>query len=169
MTKLTIAAVIAALSTTIGPACAAEFTPEMDTALQTCIDTALRQHAGVVTQWQVDSRTSVLGIKLGVVASDDQVWAMKCEGGAIISDERMMGNKKYKMLSSRVKIPEATCRQAAVEEYPGTELTDMQYSLSVWGKPSFTYTFLTPDGREATVEVSAVTGKIDRTYSSRVE
>lgn len=78
MTKLTFAAVITALSTTIGPAYAAEFTPEMDTALQTCLDTALRQHAGVVTQWEIDSRTSALIIKLDVVASDDLV----CRCGA---------------------------------------------------------------------------------------
>jgi hypothetical protein len=169
MTKLSIAAVITALSTTIGSAYASEFTPEMDTALQTCIDTALRQHAGVVTQWEIDSRTSALIIKLDVVASDDLVWSMRCEGGAIVSDERKMGNKSYKMLSSRIKVPEATARQAAVEEYPGTELTGMQYSLSWRGKPSFTYTFLTQDARQATVEVSGVTGKIDSTYSSRVD
>jgi uncharacterized membrane protein YkoI len=169
MTKLTFAAVITALSTTIGPAYAAEFTPEMDTALQTCIDTALRQHAGIVTQWEMDSRTSALGIKLDVVASDDQVWSMKCEGGAIVSDERKMGNKNYKMLSSRVKVPETTTRRTAVEEYPATELTRMQYSLSWKGSPYFNYTFMTADAREATVEVNAVTGKIDRTYSSRVD
>ena len=57
-------------------------------------------------QWEMDSRTSVLSIKLDVVASDDVVWSMKCEGGAIVSDERKMGNKNYKMLSSRVKVPE---------------------------------------------------------------
>jgi len=88
MTKLTIAGVIAVLSTTIGSTYAAEFTPEMNNALQTCLDTALRQHAGVVTQWEIDSRTSVRSIKLDVVASDDVVWSMKCEGGAIVSDER---------------------------------------------------------------------------------
>ena len=169
MTKLSIAAVITALSTTIGSAYASEFTPEMDTALQTCIDTALRQHAGVVTQWEMDSRTSALIIKLDVGASDDLVWSMRCEGGAIVSDERKMGNKSYKMLSSRIKVPEVTARQTAVGEYPGTELTGMQYSLSWRGKPSFTYTFLTQDARQATVEVSGVTGKIDSTYSSRVD
>jgi hypothetical protein len=93
MTKLTIAGVIAVLSMTIGCTYAAEFTPEMNNALQTCLDTALRQHAGVVTQWEIDSRTSVRSIKLDVVASDDVVWSMKCEGGAIVSDERKMGNK----------------------------------------------------------------------------
>ena len=169
MTKLAIACVIAVLSTTISSTYAAEFTPEMNNALQTCLDTALRQHAGVVTQWEIDSRTSVRSIKLDVVASDDVVWSMKCEGGAIVSDERKMGNKNYKMLSSRVKVPETTCRQAAVEEYPGTELNRMQYSLSWKGSPYFTYTFLTSDAREATVDVNAVTGKIDRTYSSRVD
>jgi len=152
-----------------GLACAAEYTPELDRVVQTCIDAALNKHPGQVIQWDLDSRTSVTSTTLEVVTPDDLVWAMKCEAGAIVSDERKMGMKKYKMLSSRVKAPEQTCRQAAVAEYPGTDLTRMRYELSWRGTPSYNYTFQTRDGREATVEVSAGTGRIDRTYSTRTD
>jgi uncharacterized membrane protein YkoI len=169
MSKPIFAAIACTLIAAADPAFAAEYTPELDSALQACLDAAVQQHPGYVTQWEVDSRTGGPSFRVDLVASDDLVWALKCEGGKIVSDERKMGNKNYKMLSARGKIPEATCRQAAVEEYPGAELTRMQSALNWKGNPYFTYTFLTPDAREATVEVNAVTGKIDRTHSSRVD
>jgi len=169
MGKLVIATFTGALVAWVGQTLAAEYTPELDSALQTCVDTALQQHPGQVTRWVVDSRAAAPAVRVDIVASDDLVWAMTCEGGKIVSDERKVGNKNYKMLSSRMKVPEATCRQTAVEEYPGTELTRMQYALSWKGAPYFTYTFVTRDGREATVDVNAATGKIDHTHSSRAD
>jgi uncharacterized membrane protein YkoI len=152
-----------------GLACAAEYTPELDRVVDSCIEAALNKHPGQVLQWDLDSRADVTSTSLEVVTTEDLVWTIKCEAGAIVSDERRMGNKNYKMLTSRMKVPESTCRQAAVAEYPGTDLTRMRYELNWRGTPSFNYTFQTRDGRDATVEVSAGTGRIERTHSTRTD
>ena len=162
--------IASALLAAASSARAVEFTPEVNRGVEACIDAALQKHPGQVIRWDIKSRAEVMSFRVDVVATDDLVWTVQCEAGAMVSDERKLGNMNYKMLSSRVKVPEATSRQVAVEEYPGMDLTGMTYELTTWRRiPHYAYRFLIPDGRDATVEVNAGTGRIDRTYSSRAD
>ncbi len=54
-----------------------------------------------------------------------------------------------------------------VRLYPIAEVRKMEYDLSWKGKPYYTYEMLLNDGRDATVDVNAETGQIDRSKSER--
>lgn len=150
----------------VGPLSAAEFGPEVDRAIEQCLDAARRDQVGQVTRWDLEWATG-LAFNLELVSPNDRVWNMRCEGGVIVKSERKAANKKYEMLSTRHRVEEHEARQLAGAEYPGGELHRMVYDLSWRGNPYYNYSFNLRDGRTATVLVNAVTGVIDKTSSER--
>jgi len=149
-----------------GAVTAAEFGPEVDRAINQCLDAARQQQVGQVTEWDLDWENG-LGFDVELVGTDNRVYGMRCEGGTIVKSERKAGNKKYEMLSTRHRVEEPDARQLAGAEYRGAELKRMKYELSWRGNPYYSYDFELPDGRTANVMVNAATGKIDKTSSER--
>jgi hypothetical protein len=78
-----------------------------------------------------------------------------------------MGTKNYKMLTRSAKVPEVSARFTAASGYALAELRKMDYGLSWRGKPYYTYEMHLNDGRDASVDVNAETGLIDRSKSER--
>lgn len=135
--------------------------------INACIEAALQQQEGQLFGWKIDTKEPP-AFTIDVLAPDDKVWTMKCSEGKVSSTpERKLGNKNYKMLSTRVKIPEVSARFTAAGNYPVVELRKMEFGLNWKGKAYYTYQMSLNDGREASVDVNAETGLIDRSKSER--
>jgi hypothetical protein len=117
---------------------------------------------------KINSAKEPVTMTVEVVAPDDRVWTMKCTEGKITGNpERKTGTKNYKMLSARTKVPEVSARFTAATAYPISEMQKMEYGLSWKGKAYYTYDMKLNDGRDATVDVNADTGQVDRSKSER--
>jgi uncharacterized membrane protein YkoI len=162
--RVTLACTLVAAATQTG---AAEYSPELDGAIEACVQAINQQNGGQILGWDVEWATGGLAFKFEVVQPDNRVFTLRCEAGTVTASERKPGDKKYQMLSSRAKVAESAARQAAATEYPGGELRRMKYDLSWRGKPVYTYEWGLKDGRTAWVEVNGETGQIDKTRSER--
>ena len=131
--------------------------------IDTCIDAAVQQQDGQVVRWELNGAE----VQVDVLAPDDRVWSMKCTNGKVSTPERKVGVKKSKLLKSRAKVPEKSARFTAVGSYPIAEVRRMEYDLTWKGRPYYTYEMVLNDGRQATVEVNAETGQVDRSKSER--
>jgi hypothetical protein len=134
--------------------------------IDTCIDAALQQQDGLLIGWDIKNPKDNI-VQLDVLAPDDKIWTMQCSNGKVSTPEKKVGQKKYKMLSSRVKVPEKSGRFTAVGAYPIAEVRKMEYDTTWKGRPYYVYQMKTNDGRDATVEVNAETGQVDRSKSER--
>jgi len=135
-------------------------------SIDTCIDLALQQQDGIVVAWKL-TNPQATGVEVDVLAPDDRVWNVKCNNGKIGAPERKLGNKNFKMLKSRAKVPEKSARFTAAGSYPIAEVRTMKYETSWKGRPYYTYEMVLNDGREASVDVNAETGQVDRSKSER--
>lgn len=136
--------------------------------IDACVEAALQQQPGVLIGWTIDSKQDPAAFTVDVVAEDGKVWSLKCAEGKVSGSERKVGTKNYKLLSARAKVPEISARFSAASSYPLiTELRKMQYDLSWRGNPYYNYEMSLNDGREASVDVNAETGQIDRSKSER--
>jgi len=140
---------------------------QMYPQLDACLDAAKQQQEGLAIRWELIGNEDPYGFEIDVLASNDRVWNMKCSGGKVSDVNRKTGTKSYKMLSGRVKVPELSARFTAATAYPIAELKKMQYGLTWRGRPYFEYEMSLNDGRDATVDVNAETGRIDRSKSER--
>ncbi len=157
-----------ALALVLGPGLAlAEGPTDIFPTVDACVDAALQQQEGRLVGWKIESTKEPVALTIDVLAPDDKVWTMKCADGKVSSSERKMGNKNYKMLTSRAKVPEVSARFTAANGYPISELRKMEYGLTWKGKPYYTYEMRLNDGRDATVDVNAESGQIDRSKSER--
>lgn len=136
--------------------------------VNSCTDAATQQQAGLIVGWKIDSAKEPVTMTIDVLAADDRVWSMKCTEGKITSTpERRLGNKNYKMLNGRTKVPEVSARFTAATSYPIAEMQKMEYGLTWKGKAYYSYDMKLNDGRDATVDVNADTGQVDRSKSER--
>ena len=106
-------------------------------------------------------------VDVDILAPDDRVWTIKCNNGKVGAPERKLGNKNYKMLKARSKVPEKSARFTAVGSYPIAEVRTMKYDTSWKGRPYYSYEMVLNDNREASVDVNAETGQVDRSKSER--
>jgi uncharacterized membrane protein YkoI len=134
--------------------------------IDACIDLALQQQEGIVLAWRLGNAQAT-AIDVDVLAPDDRVWTIKCTNGKVGAPERKLGNKNYKMLKSRSKVPEKSARFTATGSYPIAEVRTMKYDTSWKGRPYYSYEMVLNDNREATVDVNAETGQVDRSKSER--
>jgi uncharacterized membrane protein YkoI len=134
--------------------------------IDACTDLAVQQQEGVITGWKL-SNPQTGAVDVEIVAPDDRVYIIKCNNGKVGQPERKLGNKNYKMLKSRSKVPEKSARFTAVGSYPIAEVRTMKYDTSWKGRPYYTYEMVLNDGREASVDVNAETGLVDRSKSER--
>jgi hypothetical protein len=136
--------------------------------IDACVDAALLQQEGRLVGWKIESAKEPVTMTIDVLAPDDKVWTMKCTEGKVSgAPERKLGNKSYKMLTTRAKVPEVSARFTAAGGYPISDMRKMEFGLTWKGKPYYTYEMRLNDGRDATVDVNAESGQIDRSKSER--
>jgi len=134
--------------------------------IDACIDLALQQQEGIVLGWRLGNAQAT-AVDVDILAPDDRVWTIKCNNGKVGAPERKLGNKNYKMLKARSKVPEKSARFTAVGSYPIAEVRTMKYDTSWKGRPYYSYEMVLNDNREASVDVNAETGQVDRSKSER--
>jgi uncharacterized membrane protein YkoI len=134
--------------------------------IDTCIDLALQQQDGIVIAWKLVNPQAT-AVDIDVLSPDDRVFSMKCSNGKISAPERKLGNKSFKMMKAGSKVPEKSARFTAVGSYPIAEVRTMKYEKSWKGRPYYSYEMVLNDGREASVDVNAETGQVDRSKSER--
>jgi len=137
--------------------------------LEACMEAALQKQEGVIVRWELTANRDPYAFELDVLAPNDYRWTMKCTEGTVGAPTRKVGNKDYKKLTGRVKVPEKSARFTAIGAYPHVaEINKMQLDLSGFkGIPYYTYELSLSDGRVATIEVNATTGEIEHTESKR--
>ena len=169
--KLIRAATTLAVILNLSSAAALAVEPDtMYPALEDCLQAVSQKQEGVVTRWELTASRQPFSFEVDVLAPNNYVWAMRCTEGNVGAPVRKLGNKDYKKLTGRVKVPEKSARFTAVGAYPSvSEVNKMELdiALSFKGTPYYTYELSTSDGRSATIEVNADTGQIDSTKSSR--
>jgi uncharacterized membrane protein YkoI len=63
----------------------------------------------------------------------------------------------------RATIPEAKARASAPELFTGpVRVTSMEMSVGVSGKPAYKYQMFLPSNHKATVEIDAITGRLNK-------
>lgn len=151
--------------TLVGPPAAAHASDNTE-GLDACLAAALQQQEGLVTAWEVEDGTG-RGFLIRIVGPDGKVWSVSCLPATtrIQGPDRSVGTKDYAMLSTRADISEAQARESVRALYPG-RFIDMQYKLNWRGGAVYAYTVVTPDDRDAVVEVDAASGRIVRSRSS---
>jgi hypothetical protein len=156
-----------ALALVLGPGLAlADGPTDSFPKIDACVDAALLQQEGRLAGWKLESAKEP-ALTIDVLAADDKVWTMRCVDGKVATPERKLGNKNFKMLTTRIKVPELSARFTAAAGYPISELRRMELGTTWKGKPYYTYEMHLNDGRDATVDVNAETGQIDRSKSER--
>jgi hypothetical protein len=133
--------------------------------LDPCMAAALAAHPGMVTRWEVEDGTG-RGFAIEVVAHNGGLWLLTCPTNAVElrGTERATGMRDFATLSNRAQVPETAARDTVRAYYPGRFIR-MEYQLTWRGGAVYNYQVITPDDRQAQVEVDASSGRILRTRS----
>lgn len=146
------------------PATAASGSDNTD-GLDACLAAALTAHPGIVSRWEVEDGTG-RGFAIEVVANDGGLWNLACPPNTteLSGSTRATGVRNFATLSGRAQIQESSARETVRTYYPGRFIR-MAYQLTWRGGAVYNYEVVTPDDRQASVEVDAGSGRIVRTRS----
>jgi hypothetical protein len=133
--------------------------------LDACLAAALQAHPGIVSRWEVEDGTG-RGFAIEVVARNGGLWRLTCPPNTaeLRGTERATGMRDFAVLSGRAQVAESTARDTVRTYYPGRFIY-MEYQLTWRGGAVYNYQVITPDDRQASVEVDAASGRIVRTRS----
>lgn len=156
--------VLCALYAVLAAPCAA-LAVDDPAGLDACLAATLALHPGVVVEWEVEDGTG-RGYEIEIVTRDGSVWEIDCHPatGLAQAPQRSVGTLDYAALSNRARVAEAQAREMVRNHYPG-RFIEMQYDTTWRGGSRYVYTVITPDDREARVEVDAASGRILRSRS----
>ena len=137
--------------------------------LDECLASARELHEGLPIRWEVEDGTGH-GFEIEVVAIDGRVWRSQClpaSGKASIVG-RGLGIQDYATMNARAKVAEQDARNTVRTYFPG-RFIEMVFDLTWRGGAIYTYTVVTPDDRETSVEVDAASGRIVRSKSKAID
>jgi hypothetical protein len=133
--------------------------------LDPCLAAALAARPGVVTRWEVEDGTG-RGFAIEVVTENGGLWRLTCPPGAneLRGSERATGMRDYAAITGRAQVSESVARDMVRAYYPGRFIS-MEYQFTWRGGAVYDYQVITPDDRQASVEVDAASGRIVRSRS----
>lgn len=147
----------------LSAACAAE--PwEPGGTLESCIEAALKERPGIVTGWQQSGGGEAPPYVISVLNDEGKNAEAFCDPAkpANFQFSNKMGLFRYSMYQ-RATFPEARARASAPEIFTGpVRVTSMEMSVGVSGKPAYKYQMFLPSNHKATVEIDAVTGRLNK-------
>ena len=137
--------------------------------LDQCLASARELHDGLPIRWEVENGTGH-GFEIEVVATDGRVWKSQClpAAGKASIVGRGIGIQDYATMSARAKVAEQDARNTVRTYFPG-RFIEMVFDMTWRGGATFTYTVITPDDRETSVEVDAASGRIVRSKSRAID
>jgi hypothetical protein len=133
-------------------------------SLDTCIEATLKQRPGIVTGWQQSgggqSAPYIISI-LNVEGNNAEAFCDPAKPSGFQFTNKM-GLFRYTMYQ-RATWPEPRARATAPEVFTGpVRLTSMEMSVGMSGRPFYKYQMFLPSNHKATVEIDAVTGRLEK-------
>jgi hypothetical protein len=133
-------------------------------SLDTCIEAVLKERPGVVTGWQQSGGGDAPPYVISVLNTEGNNAEAFCDPGKLgnFKFSNKMGLFRYSMFQ-RATFPETKARAVAPEVFAGpVRLTSMELSVGISGKPVYTYQMFLPSNHKATVELDAITGRLNK-------
>ena len=133
-------------------------------SLESCIEAVLKERPGIVTAWQQSGGGEAPPYVISVLNPEGNNAEAFCDPAkpANFQFSNKMGLFRYSMYQ-RATIPEAKARASAPEIFTGpVRVTSMEMSVGVSGKPAYKYQMFLPSNHKATVEIDAVTGRLNK-------
>ena len=133
-------------------------------SLDTCIEAVLKERPGIVTGWQQSGGGDAPPYVISVLNAEGSNAEAFCDAAkpANFQFSSKVGLFRYSMYE-RAVFPEAKARAVAPEVFAGpVRLTSMKLSVGISGKPTYEYQMFLPSSHKATVEIDAVTGRMNK-------
>jgi len=137
---------------------------EPDGSLEICLEAVLKERPGIVTGWQQSGGGEMTPYVVSVLNTDGTNAEAFCDPSKPTNFQfkNKMGLFRYSMYQ-RATIPETKARAASPEIFTGpVRVTSMEFSVGVGGKPTYTYQMFLPSNHKATVEIDAITGRLNK-------
>ena len=132
--------------------------------LDTCIEAVIKERTGMVTGWQQSGGGEAPPYVISVLNADGTHAEAFCDPAkpANFQFNKKSGLFRYSMYQ-RATFPEAKARATAPEIFTGpVRISSMELSVGVSGKPTYKYQMFLPSNHKATVEIDAVTGRLNK-------
>ena len=151
--------------TSLSPLAALAANPwEEGGSLDACIEAALKVRPGIVTGWQQSGGGEAPPYVITILNTEGNNAEAFCDPAK--PDNFQFTNKtglfRHSMFQ-RATFPETKARAVAPEVFAGpVRLTSMELSVGISGKPIYKYQMFLPSNHKATVELDAVTGRLNK-------
>ena len=155
---------VLALNLVMLPAAFAANPWEPGGTLETCLEAVLKERAGVVTGWQQSGGGEMTPYVISVLNPEGTNAEAFCDPAkpANFQFRDKVGMYRYSMYQ-RATLAEAKARASAPEIFTGpVRVTSMELSVGVSGRPTYKYQMFLPSNHKASVEIDAVTGRLNK-------
>jgi hypothetical protein len=155
---------VLALNLAVLPAAFAANPWEPGGTLETCLDAVVKERPGIVTGWQQSGGGEMTPYVISVLNPEGTNAEAFCDpaNAANFQFKNKIGMFRYSMYQ-RATFAEAKARASAPEIFTGpVRVTSMELSVGVNGKPSYKYQMFLPSNHKASVEIDAVTGRLNK-------
>jgi hypothetical protein len=132
--------------------------------LETCLEAVLKERPGVVTGWQQSGGGEMTPYVVSVLNPEGNNAEAFCDPAnpANFQFKSRTGLFRYSMYQ-RATFAEAKARASAPDIFTGpVRVTTMELSVGLSGKPAYKYQMFLPSNHKASVEIDAVTGRLNR-------
>jgi hypothetical protein len=132
--------------------------------LETCLEAVLKERPGIVTGWQQSGGGEMTPYVVSVLNPEGTNAEAFCDPAnpANFQFKSKIGLFRYSMYQ-RATFAEAQARASAPEIFTGpVRVTSMELSVGVGGKPAYKYQMFLPGNHKASVEIDAVTGRLNK-------
>jgi len=133
-------------------------------SLDTCIEATLKERPGVVSGWQQTGGGNAPPYVITIMNAEGVNAETFCDPAkpSNFKFTNKMGLFRYTMYQ-RATWPETRARVSAPEVFVGpVRITSMELSVGVTGRPFYKYQMFLPSNHKATVELDAVTGRLNQ-------
>ena len=133
-------------------------------SLEICLEAVLKERPGIVTGWQQSGGGDMTPYVVSVLNTEGNIAEAFCDPSKPTNFQfkNKMGLFRYEMYL-RATFPEAKARVASPEIFTGpVRVTSMEFLVGISGKPTYTYQMFLPSNHKATVEIDAITGRLNK-------
>lgn len=132
--------------------------------LETCLEAMLKERPGIVSGWQQSGGGEMTPYVISVLSADGINAEAFCNPAnpTNFQFKNKIGLYRYSMYQ-RATLAEAKARALAPVIFTGpVRVTSMELSVGVSGKPAYKYKIFLPSNHQASVEIDAVTGRLNK-------
>jgi hypothetical protein len=153
-----------ALDLFVSPGAVAADSWQAGGTLDTCLEAMLKERPGIVIAWQQSGGGDMTPYVVAILSPDGTNAEAFCDpvSPANFQFRKRSGFFRYGMFQ-RATFPEAQARASAPEIFaPPVRIVSMELSVGMNGKPTYSYQMFLPSNHKASVEIDAVTGRLNK-------